>query len=109
MWSTVGAAEGHTVYCETAILCRVPFLVLLPRPGHYDIPRVLLPRFIPCAWQEETNETHLRVGLDLKPAVAKMTLASEGVDGGRVVVPDLLLFRIVTYTHPNMSVACSAG
>lgn len=52
--------------------------------------------------------THFRVRLNFKPPVAQVTLAAERVDRCRVIVPHFFLLRIVTDTHANMIVACSA-
>ncbi len=51
---------------------------------------------------------NLRVGLDLEPATAKMALASERKHRRRIVHSYLLLLCIVTNTHANVGIACSA-
>ena len=58
---------------------------------------------------DETRESDLGIRLNLEPAVAQMTFASKGIDRRGVVRPDLLLFCIVAYAHPDVVVACSAG
>ena len=51
--------------------------------------------------------SYLWIRLDLEPAVTKMAFTPERKDWCRVVIPDLLLFGIVSHTHSNVVVACT--
>ena len=75
------------MYCESAVLLRIPFLILLARARRHDVTRVL--------W----------VGLDYEPVVAEVTLAPELVYGRGVVVAYFLFLGVVAHAHANVVVA----
>jgi len=56
----------------------------------------------------KSTKTHFWVCSYLKPPTAQMALASEGINGGAIIVPNLSLLRIVPYTHSDVAVACPA-
>jgi hypothetical protein len=59
--------------------------------------------------EEGVGWSNLGIGLDLKPATAKMALAPERKYGRGVIHANLLLLCIITNTHADMSLACSAA
>ena len=55
------------------------------------------------------SRTNFRVRLDLKPAVTQMAFTPERKYGRRIIVANLLLFRIVPNAHSDVVIACSTG
>lgn len=82
--------QARTMNSKTAILLRIPVLILLPR--------TLLDN-ISCI---------LGVRLNREPVIAKVTFAPECVDRCRIVAPNFFLLRIVADTHADVVVTAIA-
>ena len=46
--------------------------------------------------------------MNLEPSIAQVTLASKGIDGGRIIHANLAFLSIIAHAHSNMVVAAEA-
>ena len=100
--------KAHTMNCETAILLGVPILLLLTCPRYHNISSVL--QGVSERWSRPIMVwPYLWVCLDLKPPAAEMAFTPEREYWRAVIVSYLLLLRIVSDTHSDVSIAMSAA
>ena len=96
-----------TMYRESSVFFWVPLLILLPGAAFHNISCILSIHQYTSSFLKSII-THLWICSYLKPPTTQMALASEGINGGAMIVSNFSLLRIVPYTHSDVVVACPA-
>lgn len=98
-----------TVDGEPAVIFGIPVFVFLSRPRSDDVSCILrVDKISERLMRKMMIVAYLGICLYLKPPRTQVAFASERINWGGIIIPDLLLLCIVSHAHSDVVIASTA-